>query len=104
MRNRGSLWLCSVVLWFACGGIPQARPPVDPDARLAESEHTVPQASQSVHDGEQKLAANDAEGAKALFEKALTEDPKDARAALDLGIALEMLGDAAGAEQAYRRA
>jgi Tfp pilus assembly protein PilF len=57
-----------------------------------------------VQQGETKLAQNDAAGAKQLFERALAQSATDARAALDLGIANEMLGDAAGAEAAYRRA
>jgi superkiller protein 3 len=57
-----------------------------------------------VKQGEAKLGQNDAAGAKQLFEQALAQNPDDARAALDLGIASELVGDAAGAESAYRQA
>ncbi len=50
------------------------------------------------------LAANDLEKAQALFEQAIQNNPKDARAHLDLGIALEMRDDLESAERAYRAA
>lgn len=87
------------------GGAAHERPSASAaDARLAEPEATVPEASALVQQGESKLSQNDAAGAKAAFEQALAQNPDDARAALDLGIASELLGDTAGAEVAYRRA
>jgi Tfp pilus assembly protein PilF len=96
----------ALVLWvgLGCGGAEQRPSATAADARLAEPERDAPQASALVQQGEAKLGQNDAGGAKALFEQALAANEKDARAALDLGIACEMLGDAGGAETAYRRA
>jgi protein O-GlcNAc transferase len=94
------------VLFLGCGGAAsEQRPSASAaDARLAASENSAPEASALVQQGEAKLAQNDAAGAKALFEQALSANANDSRALLDLGIASEMLGDAKGAENAYRRA
>jgi len=95
----------SCVALGACGGGGHGgKPPANADDRLAEPERSAPEASALVKDGEAKLAANDAAGAKAAFEQALAANPRDARAALDLGIASELLEDLAGAEAAYRKA
>jgi protein O-GlcNAc transferase len=96
-------------LWLSgCAGSAEAGRPSSSaaDARLAdqEQESSAPGASPLVKQGEAKLGQNDVPGAKQLFEQALSQNPGDARAALDLGIASEMLGDAAGAESAYRQA
>ncbi len=75
------------------------------DDRLAEQPaRPAPPASELVRQGEQRLAGNDPAGAKTLFERAVAENPNDARAHFDLGMSLELLGDAVGAEQGYRRA
>jgi len=100
-------WLAGLGLSLAaaCGGGSSPPPNTAADARLAETEQReAPQASALVREGEGKLQANDAAGAKALFERALRENPRDARAALDLGIANELLEDLEGAEAAYRKA
>ncbi|MDD9944976.1 MAG: tetratricopeptide repeat protein [Myxococcales bacterium] len=89
---------------FGCAGAPP--PPAsagNPDARLGGARE-VPQASSAVKAGEEKLQAGDAEGARALFEQAISADPSDARAHLDLGLSLEMLSQPQQAEEAYRRA
>jgi superkiller protein 3 len=100
-------WIAaSALLVLACGGSnPGTQPGAAADARLAETEpREAPSASTAVKEGEGKLQANDAAGAKASFERALADNPRDARAALDLGIADEMLEDLEGAENAYRKA
>ncbi|HET6332707.1 MAG TPA: tetratricopeptide repeat protein [Polyangiales bacterium] len=100
-------WIAASSLFLlACGASnPGTQPGAAADARLAETqERQAPQASSAVKEGEGKLQANDAAGAKAAFERALAENPRDARAALDLGIANEMLEDLEGAEIAYRKA
>jgi Flp pilus assembly protein TadD len=61
-------------------------------------------ASPTVQRGEALLARGDAAGAEALFREALTSDPRDARALLDLGLARELQEDASGAARAYRDA
>src|ERR1700759_1739201 len=104
-RPLSVLGLCVIV--GACGGGGAERRPSASaaDARLADSaQPTAPAASALVQQGEAALGQNDAAGAKTLFQQALAENPQDARASLDLGIASEMLGDGAGAEQAYRAA
>ena len=65
---------------------------------------SVASSSPAVREGETLLAKGDAKGAKAKFEEAIREDPRDVRALLDLGLALEALEDFDGAEAAYRRA
>jgi Tfp pilus assembly protein PilF len=100
-------WIAASCLsLLACGGSnPATQPGAAADARLAETqEHEAPSASAAVKEGEAKLQANDAAGAKAAFESALASNPRDARAALDLGIADEMLEDLEAAEIAYRKA
>lgn len=59
-------------------------------------------ASERVQAGEAKLVEGDLAGAEADFRAAIAEDPRDARAHLDLGLVLELGEDLAGAEQAYR--
>lgn len=92
-------------LFLGCGGA-QPTTRTDPDAALGDHDarRQVPQASTTVRDGEAKLSAGDVQAARALFERAIAENPNDPRAQLDLGLSLEALGDAAGAERAYRRA
>ena len=104
--KRVDALLCGLLL-CACGGsTANQRPSASAaDARLADdAEASAPEASALVKQGEAKLGQNDAAGAKQLFEQALAQNGSDARAALDLGIASELLGDAAGAETAYRKA
>lgn len=105
LRSADALLCC---LWLAgCGSGSAAnqRPSANAaDARLAAQDDPAPDASPLVKQGEAKLGQNDAVGAKQLFEQALAQNPDDSRAALDLGIASELLGDAAGAESAYRQA
>lgn len=97
---------CCLILSSACGGgAASTRPAAGAaDERLAQTESHAPEASPLVRQGETRLSQNDAAGAKALFEQALAQNGGDARAALDLGIASELLGDLPGAEAAYRRA
>src|SRR5262249_31440504 len=93
------------VVLAACGGSAPVKPAESPDARLAQTEpKEPPHASDSVKEGEAKLSAGDAASARTLFEQAQAADANDARAALDLGIALEMLNDLPGAEKSYRHA
>lgn len=100
--------VCCLWLLGCGGGAVHERPSASAaDARLAEAteaESAAPEASALVKQGEARLGQSDPQGAKRLFEQALAGDPDDARAALDLGIAQELLGDVAGAEAAYRRA
>lgn len=98
----------SVALLHGCGAgqaaSQQSRP--DPDQALGDQDNArqVPQASTLVRDGESKLSAGDPAGARVVFERAIAENPHDARAYLDLGLTLEALADAEAAERAYRSA
>lgn len=65
---------------------------------------SVPPASELVQRGENHLAVNELAQARSLFEQALVDDSNDARANLDLGIVMEMLGDIEAAETQYRKA
>ena len=62
-----------------------------------------PAASPDVLRGESLLAEGNAPAAKQVFEKALADNPRDPRAWLDLGLALEETEDWLEAERAYRR-
>jgi Flp pilus assembly protein TadD len=98
--------------WFVFGGLAcagpttQAKPdPALPDgAEPATAARTVPQASELVKQAETHLQQGDGPGAEAVLLRALREQPDDARAQLDLGIAKELQGDLPGAEAAYRAA
>lgn len=107
VRRAATGALACALLLSAAGGCtaeqPPARSAADADARLGGARE-VPRASDTVRQGEAKLAAGDAQAAKVLFERAISEHPQDPRAHLDLGIAQEMLGDRSGAEATYRRA
>lgn len=69
--------------------------------RQAQSAHP---ASTDVRDGETQLAQGHAGEAEALFRHAIAADAHDARAHLDLGLALELQHENDGAEAAYRAA
>jgi Flp pilus assembly protein TadD len=69
----------------------------DADAR-------APAASAEVERAEGLLARGEADEARRVLEAAIAATPNDARAHLDLGLALEMLEDLPGAERAYRAA
>ncbi len=68
------------------------------------AEAAAPEASPDVTRGESLLAAGDAAAAEAAFRAAIEADDHDARAQLDLGLALEMQERWEDAEHAYRAA
>jgi Tfp pilus assembly protein PilF len=103
LRRRGAG--LALVLCLGCTGSSQsARPEAATPIPDEAPPRAVPEASQLVRQGEARLQAQDAAAAQVLFERAIAEDPNDARAHLDLGIAREMQNDPAGAAAAYRRA
>jgi Flp pilus assembly protein TadD len=88
----------------AGGGESGARLALADDRLVEKPARPAPPASELVRQGERRLAVGDPAGARPLFERAVQENPADARAQFDLGMALELLGDGAGAERRYRRA
>ena len=100
----------------ACGG--SAPPPQDPaaaaappppaagDPALGENAGT-PSADKGGPEVDRAIAAikaNDFRSAKAALEQALHKNPKNGTASYYMGVALENLGDKAGAEQEYKNA
>jgi len=97
------LALCTVPI--GCAPATQNAPPASlPDEAPPSRSRAVPEASEHVKVAEQKLQAGDAASAKILLEQRLADEPRDARALLDLGIASEMLEDPEAAKSAYRKA
>lgn len=93
------LWAVLAALTAGCGSA-QAEP-VAP--RAAESVSRPP-GSPDVLRGERLLSEGQVREAQRLFEGAITDDPKDARAWLDMGLVHEAKHDFRSAEEAYRRA
>ena len=63
-----------------------------------------PVSSQLVDQGEGLLEKGKIKEAKELFQRAIKEEPKDARAHFDLGLAFEMSEQPARAERSYKQA
>lgn len=105
MRRSG--WLVSggaalVLLLSALSGCAGSQPePAEPEPVALVSR---PPASPDVLRGEALLSEGQVAAARAVFKKAIADEPKDARAWLDLGLAHEAGGDVGSAEKAYRRA
>ncbi len=74
-----------------------------PDEAAAQSTPRH-EASPLVARGETALAGGNLQEATEIFRQAVAEDESDPRAQLDLGLALELANDYAGAEAAYRAA
>lgn len=74
-----------------------------PDEREALEDARHP-ATDAVARGERELAAGHVQEAQAIFEAAVEENEGDARAQLDLGLALELQNRWDGAEEHYRAA
>lgn len=74
-----------------------------PDEAAAQSAPRH-EASELVARGEAALARGELQEATAIFREAVAADETDPRAQLDLGLALELANDYAGAEAAYRAA
>ena len=92
-------WSAVLVFAAACA----ATAPVPESAEELPS-LSRPTASPDVLRGERLLAEGRIGEAKEIFEAALINDPDDARAWLDLGLALEETDDWTDAERAYRKA
>lgn len=101
MRRPSAPWCwASIALLLAgCASSQKDRPPT-----IRTEEVSRPPATPTVLQGERLLSEGKPREALRTFQQAVADDPKDARAWLDLGLASEEVGDASAAEQAYRRA
>lgn len=86
---------------IACGSTASSKAPAE---TAPEELVSRPAATPDVMRGERLLVNGHVAEAQQVFEKAIADDPEDARAWLDLGLAQEAKGDMAAAERAYRRA
>jgi tetratricopeptide (TPR) repeat protein len=117
---KTALGIGSTALWLilsACGGsAPAPQEPAPPTATQtpasaggASPGDTSPSAASDKGGPEVDRAiiaikANDFRSAKAACEQALNKNPKNGMASYYMGVAVENLGDKAGAEQHYRNA
>lgn len=102
MKALGALLFRGAILGALCGGCGSS--PSAPAALPSRGVVSHPAASPDVLRGERLLAEGKVAEAKRVFEKAVADDPSDARAWLDLGLSHEAMSDWASAEKAYRRA
>ncbi len=110
MRNTAlALGLLAMTLG-ACGGPDKPvtvtpLPTTSTPAPSTSADMTPPTASGGdTGKGIKALQANDPQTAKGYFEAALKSNPRDAEAMHYMGVALEKLGDKAGAEKSYKDA
>lgn len=102
MRRPGAPWcwpLIALVL-AGCASSQKSAPP----ATIRSEEVSRPSATPTVLQGERLLSEGKPREALRVLRQAVADDPKDARAWLDVGLASEEVGDTSAAEQAYRRA
>jgi tetratricopeptide (TPR) repeat protein len=78
----------------------QPAPGGDDAAKSPKGEKSTPEVDRAIV----AIKANDFKSAKGALEQALAKNPKNGTASYYLGVALENLGDKAGAEQKYKDA
>lgn len=104
---RPWLWplLATLPLCGACGGGQATAQTPDPVELLepGEGEGAAPASSDAVRKGIDALQAQDFEKARQILADAHAADPSDPQAAFYYGVALEGVGDASGAVNAYRK-
>ncbi|MCU0694535.1 MAG: tetratricopeptide repeat protein, partial [Polyangiaceae bacterium] len=98
MARAGCLILLLSALAGCAGAQRSPATPADGDPALGD------EAADNIKRGEEALKARDFEGAKKIFAETLASDPQHPKANHYLGVALEGLGDKAGAEKQYRAA
>jgi Tfp pilus assembly protein PilF len=103
-RKTLALSLTWLALASACGGSPEPKHPDDPPPLDDPAGGVEAPSSAQVQAAIDAIQGNDFSKAKALLEKARSDDPKDPQAAFYLGVALEGLEDGAGAIEQYRQA
>jgi len=100
-------------LWLALGACGNAPPPQTPDnppplddapAKKPKQDAVVAPSNELVKQGMDAIQKQDFASAKQVLTDAVGKDPKDPQAAFYLGVALEGLGDSAGAMTQYKKA
>lgn len=111
-RSRVGLAAVSSLVLLALTGCADSPPPATADnppplddGPPAQPKPTVEKASSElVQQGMDAIQKQDFEGAKKILTDAAAKDPKDPQAAFYLGVALDGLGDVAGAMGQYKKA
>jgi Tfp pilus assembly protein PilF len=96
-----------VLVLAACSGNPPppSETPLGPDEPAPSGEGPVaPASNEMVKQGRDFIQAEKFEDAKKVLSDARAKDPKDPQAAYYLGVSLQSLGDAKGAEKEYKAA
>ncbi len=100
----------AAVALVGCGSPPEPQSPNPPPAldepasKKPEQDATVAPSNELVKQGMDAIQKQDFEGAKKVLGEAAAKDPKDPQAAFYLGVALDGLGDVAGAIAQYKKA
>lgn len=102
MIKRGALLLGVVAALFACGG-PSTQPGSPADVPPDQTDGAEDDGA-AVARGEAAIQAKDFEQARTVFAEIVQRRPDHPKANHYLGVALEGLGDKAGAEKHYRAA
>jgi Tfp pilus assembly protein PilF len=103
---KPKVFLLPFVLLLACSGSPPppSETPLSPDEPAPSEGPVAPASNETVKQGRDFIQAEKFEDAKKVLSDARAKDPKDPQAAYYLGVALQGLGDAKGAEKEYKAA
>jgi Flp pilus assembly protein TadD len=104
MRARGLPPLLALLVSASAIGCGSSAPAMPSTEATPAELVSKPVATPDVLRGERLLVDGRISDAQRVFEKAIADDPDDARAWLDLGLAHEAREDLPSAERAYRRA
>lgn len=104
MKVSGLPPLLALVVWGSSIGCASSAPSMPSTQATRAEPVSKPAATPDVLRGERLLMDGRLNEAQHVFEKAIADDPDDARAWLDLGLVYEGREDLRSAERAYRRA